>query len=178
VLVVGPLIAREGATGRDGSFLQRMAMTDSQLHGHLWPMIATVATFAIALNGGRVGSNQIMDAHFNPERMPVAAVDFLESHGITGPVLSPDAWGGYLIYRHIPVVVDDRHDMYGEEFFKSYLKMIHVEPGWQEFLQAHPASCVILPRNAALASVLAEASGWKSIYSDDVAIAFAPQALR
>ena len=55
-----------------------------------------------------------------------------------GPILSPDYWGGYLIYRLYPavrVVVDDRHDLYGAEFLKSYLRMVHVEQGWEEFLR-------------------------------------------
>jgi hypothetical protein len=94
---------------------------------------------------------------------------------VQGPVLSTDYWGGYLIYRLYPkslVVVDDRHDLYGEEFFKSYLKMVHVERGWDEFLETHKASCVLLPRDAALANILLATKGWKQIYADEVAIAF------
>jgi len=177
VLLIGPLISsgklwRGARSSESPGFLQRMAAVESEVRGHLWPILAIAATLAVALNGGRVGSSQIMNAHFDPKRMPVAAVDFLEQQHVTGSVLSPDFWGGYLIYRHIPVVVDDRHDMYGEDFFNSYLKMVHVENGWQKFLEAQPASCVLLPRDAALANVLAQTAGWKSIYSDDVAMAF------
>ena len=71
---------------------------------------------AIAANGGRVGSRVGMDAHFDPQRMPVDAVNYLEKNEVVGPVFSPDFWGGYLIYRLYPklrVVVDDRHDLYG-----------------------------------------------------------------
>ena len=77
------------------------------------------------------------------KRFPVAAVDYLEKHDVQGPLVSPDYWGGYLIYRLYPrvrMVVDDRHDFYGETFLKSYLKMVHVEPGWQDFLRAAPGS--------------------------------------
>ncbi len=187
VLVVGPLISagtawRGAASSESPGFLRRMATVESELRGHgwpvfiwpvmIWPVMAIIATFAVAFNGGRVGASQIMDAHFDPKRMPVAAVDFLERHQLATAILSPDFWGGYLIYRHITVVVDDRHDMYGEDFFRSYLKMIHVEDGWQQFLAAHPARCVLLPKDAALANVLEETPGWKPIYSDDVAIAF------
>jgi len=94
---------------------------------------------------------------------------------VPGPVLSPDYWGGYLIYRLYPkqrVVVDDRHDFYGDEFFKSYLKMVHVELGWEEFLLEHEVSCLLLPRNAALTNTLLETRDWKPIYTDEVAIAF------
>jgi hypothetical protein len=83
----------------------------------VWAIVAVVVTLLIAVNGGRVGSNLLMDAHFDPKRMPVEAVNYLEKSELNGPVLSPDYWGGYLIYRLYPktrVVVDDRHDFYGD----------------------------------------------------------------
>ena len=116
-----------------------------------------------------------MNAHFDPHRMPVDAVNYLVNRDVNGPVLSPDYWGGYLIYRLYPkeqVVVDDRHDLYGEEFFKSYLKLMHVEPGWDDFLREHESSCVLLPKQSPLASLLTQSSEWKSIYSDDTAVIF------
>lgn len=172
VMVVGPLVP---ASGMARGFSSKMSAIELRLKGHLWPVLATVVALAIAANGGRMGSSVLMDAHFDPRRMPVEAVNFLEKQQVQGPVLSPDFWGGYLIYRLYPrsrVVVDDRHDLYGEEFFKSYLKMIHVEPGWEEFMRLHEASCVLLPRQSALADRLAVTVGWKEIYADDVAVAF------
>jgi hypothetical protein len=172
VMVVGPLVP---ASGVARGFLQRMSAVESALHGHVWPVLAVIVTLVIAGNGGRVGSGLLMDAHFDPKRMPVEAVNYLEKNRVKGPVLSPDNWGGYLIYRLYPktrVVVDDRHDLYGAEFFQSYLKMMQVERGWEEFLETHEASCVLLRRDAALANVLTVTKGWKTIYADDVAIAF------
>jgi len=120
-----------------------------------------------------------MDAHFDARRFPVAAVNELqnelEKQNLQGPILAPDYWGGYLIYRLYPqvkVVVDDRHDLYGQEFLKPYLKMVHAEPGWQSFLQQHPAQLAAVPNESALANILQETPGWRSIYSDDVAVVF------
>jgi hypothetical protein len=154
-------------------FSQRMAAVETGMRGHVWAVSAVVITFLIALNGGRVGSNQVMDAHFDPARMPVKAVDFLKQQKSDGPIFSPDYWGGYLIYRFYPearVVVDDRHDLYGEEFFKSYLKMWRVEGGWKEFLQDHPVQSLVLPQNAALTNALIENSKWKEVYRDETAV--------
>ena len=97
----------------------------------------------------------------------------MEKQEVQGPLLGPDSWGGYLIYRLYPrvrVVVDDRHDFYGEEFLKSYLKMLHVEAAWVDFLQQHEAPCVIVPKDSALANILAETQGWRAIYADDVSV--------
>ncbi|HVN21139.1 MAG TPA: hypothetical protein VMU05_20300 [Dongiaceae bacterium] len=181
VLIAGPLIPTVGV----GGFGRRMIAVDSRLRGHMWPLAAAFATLLIALNGGRAGSAQLMDAHFNPQRMPVAAVDFLQKHedhgvrdpgpgcGRIGAILGPDYWGGYFIYRLYPrtkVVIDDRHDFYGEPFLKSYLTMMHVEPGWRDFLDGH--SCLVLPRKAALGEILTQSPDWGAIYSDDVSIVF------
>ncbi len=171
-MIVGPLFASVGHFER---FSQEMSAIESRLRGHVWPILAILLTFLIAANGGRFGSNRLMDAHFDPKRMPEDAVSYLQSHEVQGPILSPDYWGGYLIYRFYPtvrVVVDDRHDLYGADFLKSYLRMIHVEQGWDEFLLEHDPRCVLLPRGTALTNILARTAGWSVLYSDQVSIAF------
>jgi hypothetical protein len=116
-----------------------------------------------------------MNAHFDRKRFPVAAVDYLAKRRAEGPLFAPDYWGGYLIYRLYPgtkVVIDDRHDFYGEPFLRSYLKTIHVEPGWEESLDQHPAAYLVVPKTSALASILLETPRWQPIYSDDVTTVF------
>jgi hypothetical protein len=175
ILVIGPWLSEAMERLASTDFLQRMGQIEVSLRGHLWPIAAILLACWIAAHGGKVGATPLMDAHFNPKRFPVAAVNYLEKRGVPGPVVSTDYWGGYLIHRLYPrvrMVVDDRHDFYGEEFLKSYLKMVHVEPGWDTFLQQHPAQCVLAPKDSALANVLAESGDWKMIYNDDVAVAF------
>jgi hypothetical protein len=156
-------------------FLQRMKAIELRLQGHIWPVVAIVFTSWIAAHGGSLSSTPMMNAHFDAKRFPAAALNYLETQKLRGPLLSPDAWGGYLIYRLYPrvkVVIDDRHDFYGEEFLQSYLKMIHLEPGWKDFLNRYQPKCVIVPKDSALANILAETTGWQPIYSDDVARVF------
>jgi hypothetical protein len=185
ILVIGPWLSEaiERFRGRRLAtrglaftrFLQRMEAIESGLRGHLWPIALIVLTCWTAAHGGKLGERTLMDAHFDAKRFPVAAVDYLEERNVPGPLVSPDDWGGYLIYRLYPrvrMVVDDRHDFYGEQFLKSYLKMVHVEPGWEDFLQQHQAHCVVVPKESALANILAETGGWQAIYSDDVATVF------
>ncbi len=172
VLAVGPLVwAPKFISG----FAERMHAVEVGLRGHVWPMVAVVATLLIAANGGRVGTTQWMDAHFDSGRMPVEAVNYVAQHELAGPALSPDFWGGYLIYRLYPgtrVVVDDRHDLYGEAFFRAYLKMVRGEAGWNDFLREHPAGYLVLPKDAAVTSLLRLTPEWKAIYQDDVAVVF------
>ena len=175
VLIVGPLLPSLKASG----FAERMTAIDLCLRGHLWPIVAAIVTLVIAGNGGRIASSQLMDAHFDPTRMPVDAVNFLQRQGERGPIFSPDYWGGYLIYRlypHSKVVVDDRHDFYGEGFLQLYLTAIHLEPGWDQRIRAY--DCLLLPKRAALTTVLLNMPEWKTLYSDDVATVFVPSGAR
>ena len=171
-MVIGTLLPSSGSRE---SFSQRMLAVETRMRGHFWIVAGIVLTFAIVANGGRVGSAQWIDAHFDPQRMPVQAVDYLRSQRAAAPILAPDFWGGYLIFRLYPqvqVVVDDRHDLYGEQFFRSYLRFLHADQGWNEFLREYPAGCIILPRKSAMATVLMESRGWKTVYGDDVAVVF------
>ena len=155
--------------------LQRMEAVESSLRGHLWPIAMVLLTCWIAAHGGKLGAKPLMDAYFDATRFPAAAVDYLAKEDVQGPLVSPDDWGGYLIYRLYPrvrMVIDDRHDFYGEQFLKSYLKMVNAEPGWQDFLQQSRAHCVVVPKDSALANLLEETAGWKAIYSDEVATVF------
>jgi len=170
VLIVGPLIP----SVHWGGFSQRIAVLESGLRGHIWPVLVAGISLGIAFNGGHIGSEALMNAHFDPQRMPVAAVNFVQESGVRVPVLSPDYWGGYLLYRLYPhnhVVIDDRHDFYGEGLLRSYLTMIHLEPGWEDFLKWR-SGCLVLPRKAALSTILSGTPGWKTVYSDDVAVVF------
>jgi len=157
------------------SFLQRMRAIDSGLRGHVWVIAAIAISAWIAFHGGKAGTSTLMNAHFDSTRFPVASVDYVERHNIRGPIFAPDFWGGYLIYRLYPqtkVVIDDRHDLYGEPFLKSYLKTIHVEPGWQDFIDQYPANILLIPKSSALANILLETPRWQPIYSDEVAVVF------
>ncbi len=191
ILVIGPwlsdamerlaeTLSRQGsAVGWRGlastAFLQRMKTIELSLPGHLWSIAAIMLTCWIAAHGGKLGATPLMDAHFDAKRFPVHAVDYLEKQDVPGPLVGPDYWGGYLIYRLYPrvrMVVDDRHDFYGEQFLKSYLKMMHVEPGWEDFLLQNEAHTVVVPKASAVANILAENPGWQPIYSDDMAVVF------
>jgi hypothetical protein len=185
ILVIGPRLSdalkslerRQTALGSTSPhFFQRMQNVEAALRGHIWPIAALALTSWIAFHGGKLGTKQLMNAHFDATRFPSRAVDYFESHNLQGPVFAPDSWSGYLIYRLYPqirVAVDDRHDFYGEQFLKSYLQMMHVEPGWENFLQLYPVRYVLVPKDSALANILAETPHWQPIYSDDVATVFA-----
>ena len=191
VLVIGPEVSWKmsdirtrlrflvptNTAGTSRNFFARMDAIELTLRGHVWPIAVLGFTGIIVASGGKLGSHTLIDARFSPQRFPVAAVDYIESRHLQGPTFAPDNWGGYLIYRLYPttkLVVDDRHDFYGEAFLRSYLKLIHAEPGWDDFLREHPANILLVPRDSALESVLETTTNWRSVYEDDLAVVFVP----
>ncbi len=196
VLIVGPmlwenfasLVDKPGAwqwvrrcTVRISSFSERMSTQEMQLRGHLWPVVSAAFALAICLQGGWLGSRQLIHAEFDPEKVPVAAVTFLqkefeEKQPSTEPVFSTDAWGGYLIYRMYPerkVVVDDRHDLYGSGWIRQYLILTQAEPGWKDVLEQWQIRTALLPTDSTLANLLRELPrDWRVVYEDKVAAVF------
>ncbi len=170
---------------RISNFSDRMSAQEMQLTGHLWPLAATAFALAICLQGGWLGSRQLIHARFDPEKMPAAAVDFLEHEAESQgqqppPVFSTDAWGGYLIYRMYPerkVVLDDRHDLYGSDRIRRYLLLMHGERGWQDVLQGGQIEgqirIALLPAGSTLANLLRLVpQDWLIVYEDKVAVVF------
>ncbi|MGI9624601.1 MAG: hypothetical protein ACR2PK_17345 [Acidimicrobiales bacterium] len=105
---------------------------------------------------------------------PVDAVDvLLDSELADQPGYNAYGWGGYLIWRDVPVFIDGRADVYGDEFMYLYFQAEDAEPGWREPLDQFDIQWVLLPPDADLGVVLDEASDWTSIYEDGTAEIFA-----
>jgi hypothetical protein len=201
VLIAGPILwgnfaalaekpgawhwVRNGAA-RISKFSDRMGAQEMELRGHLWPVVSVALAFAICLEGGWLGSRQLIHAQFDPKKMPVAAVNFLQKEfqdsknkdkqPSAEPVFSTDAWGGYLIYRMYPerkVVVDDRHDLYGSDRIRQYLILTQGEPGWQSVLQDWQIRTALLPTDSTLANLLRELPrDWRVAYEDNIDVVF------
>jgi len=206
VLIAGPILwqnlaslanrprawqwVRKGAT-RIVEFSDRMGAQEMELRCHAWPIFSVVLAFAICLHGGLLGSRRLLNAQFDPRKMPVAAVTFLQGEvagtpASTEPVFSTDAWGGYLIYKMNPgrmnpgrlyperkVVVDDRHDLYGSGRIQEYLILTQGERGWRSVLEKWQIRTALLPTDSTLASLLRELPrDWRVAYEDKVAVVF------
>jgi hypothetical protein len=141
--------------------------------GHLWPIAAVVFGLVVCVQAGTPGSHGWLDARFDPGNFPVQACDVIVQRGIHEPIFAPDSWGGYLIYRLYPqnkVFVDDRHDLYGEEFLKQYLKAIRLASDWNGFLDAKKVNWALLPAESSLANMLKETSRWNLVYQDGTSV--------
>jgi hypothetical protein len=187
VLLVGPVLSKAAVglvtnprvdstvrrwASRTVSFDLRMSVRDKLARGHLWPILFIVLGTVASLHAGRIGSYRLMDAHFSAPRFPVQAVTLIQEKGIHEPIFAPDYWGGYLLYRLYPdnkVIIDDRHDLYGDEILRDYLKVTNIQPGWDDILRQMGANWVLMPEDSSLANMLNISPGWELAYSDKIA---------
>ncbi len=157
------------------SFGGRMIKLESQFQGHVWLVVAFAAGLWACMHGGRIGSQQLINAYFDEKRFPVEAVEVIAKSDDREPIFCPDQWGGYLIYRLYPktkVLVDDRHDLYGDQFFKEYLRVVYVQSGWDKVLAEKRVNWVLMPRDSSLGTILGQTAGWKLIHGDSTALLF------
>lgn len=165
--------AKENSAQAVELVIDRLGKRDETLRGGLWPVAALLVVLWMVVHQGYAGQTKIMNAHFDGDRFPVAAVDYLQKVRITEPLWCVDQWGGYLIYRDYPaILVDDRHDLYGDDFFRQYLKVVLLEHGWQEALDQTGAALALIPSKSPLAAQLQLDNEWKERYRDPTATLF------
>jgi hypothetical protein len=164
-ILAGPLAAQSKATAPDDNVLDRVF--------HALKRPASLSSVCVGIIGSLVLATVITTAeHPQPMRYsPVKAVDALLASGAKGPILNDYNFGGYLIFRGIPVFIDSRADMYGEKFVTSTLETVWLSrPGFEELLEKYHIQSTLLPADAAATRLLDRLPGWRRLYSDDMAV--------
>lgn len=142
-----------------------------------------VALAAPARRGAVVGSALIMavlaagvflSPRFLPAaaRTPDAAVQAVVEAGVGGRVLNSYNFGGYLIFKGVPVFIDGRADMYGDRFLKRFMEAVQLHNGdsLPELLSEYRISWTLFEPKTPVLAVLDRLPGWKRIYADEVAV--------
>ncbi|HET6979057.1 MAG TPA: hypothetical protein VFI24_22175 [Pyrinomonadaceae bacterium] len=107
--------------------------------------------------------------------VPLNAVAFIKENRLTGNTFTdPNIWGGYLIWEtpQNPVYIDGRIDMYGDEFVKDYLRIIHGLSPWQDPFDKYAVQLAILSPASVLRLQLEQSPQWQKVYSDEMAVVF------
>jgi len=107
--------------------------------------------------------------------VPLNAVSYIKANGITGNTFTdPNIWGGYLIWEtpSNPVYIDGRIDMYGDDFMREYLGIIHGITRWQASFDRYGVQVAILSPTSRLRLQLEQSSQWQQLYRDEMAVVF------
>ena len=132
-------------------------------------LLLLATTAAAAWTESKIAQNEAAVA----ARYPVAAVDFLQAEGLAQQRgYNSYKWGGYLIWRGVPVFVDGRADVYGDDFLNFYLEAFEARSGWREPLDAFDVRYVLMERGSPLLTLLAASGEWRQAYGDGVAQVF------
>lgn len=160
------------------SFGMRMRNLELSFDSHFWLAVIFLCGLWACIFGGRLGSVQLLNAYFDEKRFPVESAEYIASHDITEPIFSQDYWGGYLIYRLYPqikAVVDDRHDLYGDDFIRDYMKVVFTQQGWDKVLDQRNVRWILMPPDSTLANMLRLTPAWKVVHQDGTAVLFQKQ---
>jgi hypothetical protein len=148
---------------------QRLMQTERMLRGWVWPAAAFFVVVLLLSSGARLDASRVGN-RFDPEILPVQAVDWLKSNPQNGNGFNYFPWGGYLLYRDWPetrVFIDGQTDFYGEELTRSYETVLLMNDGWESILDEYSVEWVIFPSDEGLVNALGKSSEWDMIYQDE-----------
>jgi len=107
------------------------------------------------------------------EVMPVRAVEAAQEKGWRGPLYNDYDWGGYLIWAlRIPVSVDGRAALYGDQELSRSFATWSGQPKWSSDADLQKAGLVIGPVTAPLTQLLRMDPRFELVYEDKLAAVF------
>ena len=107
---------------------------------------------------------------------PVAAVQYLDTHSVPGPMYNSYEFGGYLVWARGPehkVFIDGRTEVYERSgIFQDQIALVNLKPGSLSVLEKYNIqSCLLMPGEG-LSTLLAALPEWQKLYEDDRAVLF------
>jgi len=107
--------------------------------------------------------------------LPVGAVAVAKARHYAGPVYNNYDWGGYLIWElRLPVSIDGRAALHGDDSLHRSQVNWRGEPGWATDPQLLSANLVVAPVSAPLTQLLRYDPNFKLTYEDQLSALFIP----
>ena len=110
---------------------------------------------------------------FSPaaNQSPAAALDALKAHH-PKRVLNELTFGGYMIWRQMPVFIDGRAELYGEKFAMAYYRAMMLQDvnGLLDLLKTYDIDAVLLSPSAPAVGLLDHLGEWQRVYSYKTAV--------
>jgi hypothetical protein len=102
---------------------------------------------------------------------PASALAAAKALHLRGNVFNAMQFGGYLIFRGIPLFVDSRTDMYGDDFLQAFIDATLIrDEALAALLKRYDVEWTLFPPQGHVISVLDHMAGWKRVYADDTAV--------
>jgi len=143
-----------------------------------WRWIASAAVAVIGILFGLGTLRQITETQLQAvvkSVYPVEAVDYVRRHRLPGPLFNDYDWGGFLLWSlpELPVVMDGRVNLYGDEKFERSLNTWSGGKGWETDPDLLRAKLIIAKSDRQLTNLLRASPKYRVAYEDKVAVVFA-----
>lgn len=143
----------------------RFARKTARMPGE-WQIAAVALVLFIA--GWHIET--VLHANRSPNHVPSQAVDYLEQMNLARRVFNEYQFGGYLVWRGLPVYIDGRADLYGDHLVE-YLELSNGrDPLWRERFDQYGLNVALLYPDSPLANILLTSRQWVTLYQDDQAM--------
>lgn len=103
------------------------------------------------------------------EKSPVKAVEYIEAHHLSGPILNEWLYGGYLIWAapDHPVFIDGRGDVFEwAGVLSEYEQWAELQSAPNVLLDKYKINFCLLARGSPMAVILQLLHNWTVVYSD------------
>ena len=173
-VVATPVLARYGEAflAERGWTLRPMTTVQPGMARLNWLVLILIALVGVgkiiyAVNPFTVSEAQI-------KYLPVQVADYIETEHPQGNMFNSYNWGGYLMFAapDVPVFVDGRTDLYGDDFLAQYLRTVFLQGDWRAVLDEYDIGFVVIEADGVMAAVLRDEPGWHLAYEDDQAVLF------
>ena len=159
VLIVTPKLAGEGRQSAGPLF-------SSPAEQNAWLGAAVVAGLGIAALRAAIPLTP-METFSNPRGLIAHIPPALRSE----PVLNAYSMGGPLILNGVRVFIDGRADMYGDDFFTEYQKIVDGDwPSFEGAVKKYGLGWTMLQTDEPLVEKLDASPDWQRVYSDKVGV--------
>ena len=103
---------------------------------------------------------------------PVGAADYVRQQQLPQPMFNSFSWGGFLTWYlpEYPVAIDGRTDLYGDDYNIQYAKVMNADAHYSTFPPLNQAATLVLEKNSLMGKAFPHVTGFKQVYSDDVAM--------
>jgi hypothetical protein len=166
VTVTGAAILASTITNRKTP--RRLPAFSSFLFATIAGVVLFLASFVAHINNATLNTEL-------SKTLPVRAVAVAKARNYQGPVYNNYNWGGYLIWElRLPVSIDGRAGLHGDERIHRSQITWTGEPGWATDPQLNSAGFVIAPVKSPLTQLLRSDPDFKLTYEDQLAALFIP----
>jgi hypothetical protein len=165
LILAAPLARALGQQGQRFDFSAAFAARRRDV----MPLVAIMAAFALGMTVWRFAVPAVRPDSLN---IPETAMARLPQALKSARVFNEYSFGGSLTMHGIPVYIDGRADMYGEEAMRTYLDLADTPnlARWQAAERRWGFQWTILPPGKPLVALLDKQPGWRRLYADPWAV--------